>query len=128
MPSTATFPDGSDTSFVLAGDEIYADAHILKWTSLSTLLDLRTAYELDRVAGRYILLEDEQTKPRTVYSLARTRRVDLFTLRRRHRLLDPLVDAEYGSATFIAANRHASFELRVSLTGLLIREIGPASR
>jgi len=123
-----TFPEGSDTSFVLAGDEIYVDAHILKWTSLGTILGLKTAYELDRVAGRYTLLEDEQTKPRTVYSLARKKRVDLFSLRRRHQLLDPLVDAEYGSATFIAASRPARFELRVSLTGLLIRELGLSSR
>ena len=84
--------------------------------------------ELDRVAGRYTLLEDEQTKPRTIYSLARKKRVDLFTLRRRHQLLDPLVDAEYGSATFITANRPARFELRVSLTGLLVREVELAHR
>jgi len=39
-------------------------------------LGLKTAYELDRVAGRYTLLEDEQNKPRTVYSLARKKHVD----------------------------------------------------
>jgi hypothetical protein len=34
-----------------------------------------------------------------------------------------VVDAEYGSATFIAADRPALFEVRVSTTGLLIREV-----
>jgi len=34
-----SFPEGPDTSFVLAGDEIYVDAHMLKWTSLGTILD-----------------------------------------------------------------------------------------
>lgn len=123
-----SFPEGPDTTFLLAGDEVYVDAHILKWTSLGTVLGLKTAYELDRVSGRYTRLEDEQRKPRTVYSLARKRRVDLFTLRRRYQLLDPLVDAEYGSATFIAINRPAQFELRVSSTGLLIREVAPSQR
>src|SRR5205809_310070 len=37
------------------------------------------------------------------------------------RLLGPLVDAEYGSATFVAATRPATFEVRVSTTGLLAR-------
>jgi len=36
-------------------------------------------------------------------------------------VLAPLVDAEYGSATFVAAGRPAQFEVRVSTTGLLIR-------
>ncbi|MBN1424520.1 hypothetical protein JXA88_08190 [Candidatus Fermentibacteria bacterium] len=122
------FPDGSDTSFVIAGDQVYVDAHILKWTSLGTILGLDTAYELDRVSGRYFRLEDEQAKPRTVYSLARKKRVDMFSVRRRYQFLDPLVDAEYGSATFIAADRPARFELRVSLTGLLIRETAVSPR
>jgi hypothetical protein len=38
-------------------------------------------------------------------------------------LLRPLLDAEYGSATFITANKAAEFELRVSTTGLLIRKV-----
>ena len=41
----------------------------------------------------------------------------------RRRLLGPLVDAEYGSATFVAATRPATFEVRVSTTGLLARPV-----
>jgi hypothetical protein len=35
----------------------------------------------------------------------------------------PLLDARYGSATFIAANKPVEFEVRVSTTGLLIRKV-----
>ncbi len=105
----------------LAGDELYVDAQILKWTPLANLLGLHTAYDLDRVAGRYRGLDDERERPRTVFSLARERRFDLFELRRRLPGLSLLVDAEYGSATFLVADRPASYELRVSTTGLLIR-------
>ena len=66
-------------------------------------------------------LDDERERPRTVFSLARERRLDLFELRRRLPGLSLLVDAEYGSATFVVADRPASYELRVSTTGLLIR-------
>jgi hypothetical protein len=122
--ATFRFPDGSQRTFSLAGDEFYVDAHILKWKPLANLLGLHTAYELDRVAGRYAVLEDEQTKARTVFSLAAEKPVDLFDLRRRFPLLKPLVDAEYGSATFMLANERAEFEVRVSTTGLLIRRPG----
>src|SRR2546426_1074053 len=52
--------------------------------------------------------------------VARSKPVDLYSIARR-RLLGPLVDAEYGSATFVAATRPATFEVRVSTTGLLAR-------
>ena len=119
--ATFRFPDGREERFTLGGDELYVDAHILKWKPIVNLLGLHTAYELDRVAGRYRLLTDENTKPRTVFSLAQPKPLDLFDLRRRYALLGPLLDAEYGSATFIDAARPAELELRVSTSGLLIR-------
>src|SRR5947207_2908672 len=67
-------------------------------------------------------LADERTQPHTAYELARSKPVDLFSMARR-RLLGPLVDAEYGSATFVAATRPAIFEVRVSTTGLLARPV-----
>lgn len=119
--ATFRFPDGREERFTLGGDELYVDAHILKWKPVVNVLGLHTAYELDRVAGRYRLLTDENTKPRTVFSLAQPKPLDLFDLRRRYALLGPLLDAEYGSATFIDAARPAELELRVSTSGLLIR-------
>jgi hypothetical protein len=116
------FPDGSERRFDLAGDEVYVDAHILKWTPTANLLGLHTAYELSRIAGRYHNLDDERSAQRTVYSLAAEKPMDLFRLRQRYPFLAPLVDAQYGSATFILADRPAQFELKVSTSGLLIRE------
>ena len=119
------FPDGREATFELAGDEIYVDAHIIKWKPLANLLGLHTAYELDRVGGRYRAIEDERSAVRTVYSLNQDKPVDLFGLRRRYAFLSVLLDAEYGSATFIPVTGSAELELRVSTTGLLIREAKP---
>jgi len=116
------YPDGREASYEIAGDEIYVDAHILKWKPLAGMLGLHTAYELDRIAGRYRSLEQERGAPRTVHSLGRERVVDLFELRQRYAFLAPLLDAEYGSATFVPVTRPAELELRISTTGLLLRE------
>lgn len=121
--ATFHFADGREARFELAGDEIYVDAHILKWTPLANLLGLHTAYDLDRVGGRYRALEQEKSAPRTLYPLAQARPLDLFALRQRYAFLAPLLDAEYGSATFVPVTKPATFELRVSPTGLLIREV-----
>lgn len=121
------FPDGSERVFRLAGDELYVDAHVLKWKPLANLLGLHTDYELARIAGRYVDVESERAGERTVYALGTPKGVDLFELRRRFPLLRPLVDAEYGSATFITVDRVARFEVRVSTSGLLIRGAQPTS-
>lgn len=122
------FPDGRETAFTLTGDELYVDAHVLKWKPIANVVGLHTAYELDRVAGRYTRLADERTKARTVFALSQPKVLDLFDLRRRYTLLAPLLDAEYGSATFIAAVAPAELELRVSTSGLLVRQISAGPR
>jgi hypothetical protein len=116
-----TFPDGHQAVHDLKGDQLYVDAHILKWKPWANLLGLHTAYELDRVAGRYSSLEDERDKPRTVASIATIKDLDLFDLRRRYATLALLVDADYGSATFVDVHSPTVWEVRVSTTGLLAR-------
>ena len=122
---TARFsmPDGSEKMFSLAGDQLYVDAHILKWKPLANIFGLHTSYELDRVAGRYASLNDETTKVHTTYSLSKDKPLDMFHLRQRFTMLNPLLDAEYGSATFINTNSAEEFRVMVSTTGLLIRKV-----
>lgn len=115
------FADGRELSYDLAGDELYVDAHILKWKPMANIVGLHTAYELDRIAGRYRDVAEERSAPRTVHALAQDKPINLFDLRRRYTLLNPLLDAEYGSATFIMANEPVELEVRVSTSGLLVR-------
>lgn len=121
--ATVRFPDGREASYDLAGDEIYVDAHILKWRPLANILGLHTEYELARLAGRYRDIEAERRAPRTVYPLSIERPLDLFSLRQQHTFLAPLVDAQYGSATFVPVTERAELEVRVSTSGLLMREV-----
>jgi hypothetical protein len=116
------FPDGREDTFHVTGDQLLVDAHILKWHPLANILGVHTQYELDRLTGRYLEIQDERTEPRTVHSLKAEKPADLFHLARRYTLLALLVDTEYGSATYIQVDRPARFEVRVSTTGLLIRE------
>src|SRR5437016_8798411 len=130
--ATFTFPEGRREQYEITGNALYVDAHIVKWHPRANILGLHTAYQLDRVAGRYDRLEDEQTKPRRIFALSRPTPVDMFQVARSlafFRRLGPLgrmVDAEYGSATFVAARDPTHLELRVSTSGLLFRPVGPA--
>lgn len=117
------FPDGRDTTLHVAGDQFLVDAHILKWRPLANVLGLHTQYELDRLTGRYVDIEDERRLPRTVHSLKTDKPADLFELASRYSALAFLVDTEYGSATYVEVRRPARFEVRVSTTGLLVRDV-----
>ena len=123
--ATVTMPDGRVGQFDILGDALYVDARILKWKPIVNILGLQTAYELDRVGGRYNAIPDERHRPHTVFPLGQDHMVNVFGFVHRHpRFLAPLVDASYGSGTFITVARPARYEVRVSTTGLLIR---PAS-
>jgi len=121
--ATVHIPDRPDATYELVGDQIYVDARILKWKPLVNVLGLHTAYDLDRIAGRYEDIDQELDAGRTVYSLTGERWVDLFDLRRRFAVLSPFLDAEYGSGTFVSVRRPAELEVLVSTSGLLVREV-----
>jgi hypothetical protein len=121
--ATVIMPGGRLAMYDLAGDAFYMDAHIVKWHPIANMLGLHTAYELDRVAGRYDDLKDEQTKPHTAFTLARPKLFDMFAVVRWLPFVTPIVDAEYGSATFAAARESTAYIVLVSTTGLLTRPI-----
>jgi hypothetical protein len=115
-------PHVRDTLFAVAGDELYIDARVLKWKPIINFLGLHTAYHLDRVGGRYLSLQDEKTKVRTMYSLdGGIKPWDIFFLRTRYNFLAPILDAQYGSATFAPVQGASAFMIMVTTSGLITR-------
>lgn len=108
-------------TFRLSGDQLYVDAHVLKWHPWANLLGIHTAYRLTRIGGRYRSIEDERRRERTVFGLSERGAVDLFRAAESVPGLSRVVDAVYGSASFVPADREGTFEVRVSTSGLLIR-------
>jgi hypothetical protein len=124
--ATVTFADGRVESYDLAGDDIYVDGHIVKWTPLANMLGLHTSYRLDRIAGRYRSVEQENTARRTIYAIGNPAMIDLVSLGRRLPLRD-IFDAEYGSASYVPVAAPGELELKVSTTGLLLRPVAPGA-
>jgi len=117
------FIDGTDKSYLISGEQLYVDAHILKWQPIANFFGIHTSYLLSRVAGRYMDVEDESTKSHTVYALHEENKLDMFNLRKKYSKLSMLVDAEYGSASFVPAEADKKYALMVSSSGLLFRKM-----
>lgn len=109
------------------GDEWQIDARILKWRAFATWIGFDTLYRLERLSGRYRDLEKERTEPRTVYLLSDDRGLDVWSLARRYAGWLPVVDAVYGSSTYLPLADGARYTVTVSASGLVARAANEAA-
>jgi len=119
--ATLHYEKGGQDAFELEGDEIQVDAKIIKWKSLANLLGLHTQYELDRISGRFRDADQARRTFPSIQTLSEKSDLDLTKLRIQYESLSFLLDAEYGSASFLPANESSTYYLYVSTTGLLMR-------
>jgi hypothetical protein len=120
--ATVARPGGEKRDFKLRGDLWQLDARIIKWKGIFSLLGVHPGYQLDRISGRYVSLEAERSRERTVYSLHREGLgFDLWENAQKG--WSPLIDARYGSATYLPMADGAIFEVTLSSTGLVGRPL-----
>jgi len=118
----------SSQYFVLQGQEWQLDARIIKWHGLANLLGLDTLYRMERLSGRYSSIDEERSQPRSVHSLAENPGLDVWDLGQRYGKWLRLVDASYGSATYLPMADGAIFTLHISQSGLLARPANEQAR
>ena len=121
-------------SVELNGDEWQLDAQVLTWQGLATLFGLDANYRLHRIAGRYLDIDDERARPRSVYSLLQKQpmvdgdKFDLWQFAHKHQDWLHWVDAAYGSAVFLPMTDGAKYRIAISRTGLIARPANAEAR
>lgn len=120
--ATVSEPDGSNVDYPLNGDLWQIDARIVRWKGLFALFGFSPGYQLDRIQGRYLTLEDERSKERSVYEIIKPDiGVDIWANARDGWSM--LVDARYGSATYLPMADSAIFEVVLTPSGLVGRPL-----
>jgi hypothetical protein len=114
---------GRTELYVMSGDQWAVDAVVLKWAPWMNLLGFHTAYRLDRLSGRYLLVSDELVRPRSVFALGEEGApfLDLLETARAISPVLPVVDAVYGSSTFLPAGDGQRTDILVTTSGLIAR-------
>ncbi|MDX2235848.1 MAG: hypothetical protein NW200_15215 [Hyphomonadaceae bacterium] len=125
---TCALPDGSTGACNILGDEWQIDARVLKWKPWANVAGLDANYRLERMAGRYTDINAERSAPRSVYQLNENPGLDLWAIARQYGKYAPVVDAQYGSATYIPMADGATYYVTMSQTGLLARPANDAAR
>lgn len=121
-------PDRDARVYDLAGDQWQIDARVLKWHAPANLLGLDAQYRLERLSGRYRSAADELAGPRTAHDLGLRRGIDAWRLAHRLEGWLPLVDARYGSATYLPMAEGARYSVRLTQSGLIARPDNAAAR
>lgn len=120
--------DGGFRALDVRGDEWQLDARILKWSGIGVVLGLDTRWRLERISGRYRDVRQELEAPRTVHDLAPPATgFDLWGFAQGHPWLS-IVDATYGSATYLPLADGARYTVTISSTGLVARPANDAAR
>lgn len=114
--------------FVLAGDEWQLDARVLKWKGWANLFGLDAQYRLERVSGRYRDIAQERNDERTVYGLCENPGLDVWMLSQKHPQRLPIVDAIYGSATYMPMADGARYQISITQSGLIARPLNEAAQ
>ena len=126
---TLVFPDNREQRAVLSGDLWQIDVRVLKWTSFLARLGLKPGYRLDRLSGRYLALEDEQAKPRSIVDLAEKKPLldTWYWLHQINQHFDVL-DAQYGSAAYLPMADGAMFTVTLGPSGLVARPLNDRAK
>ena len=118
---TLSSPDSEPVSYSVYGDMWQLDARIIAWNDFFSTFGLDTVYQLDRLSGRYHLMEDEVSKHRSVFSLQEQSRVtDVWQLVSEH-LWIPGVKARYGSGAFVPMVDGALYSVLLGRDGLQVK-------
>ena len=126
----ATFVGYQDEpqTFELHGDQWQLDSRIIKWHGLFSRVGMKTGYRLDRLSGRYLSLDDEQTKARSAYALQQSfANVDVWDWLQQFNVRG-IVDARYGNSTFLPMVDAGQYQISVGVSGLLARPLNEPAR
>lgn len=113
---------GTEKEYELYGDQWQVDARLISWTGFFKMMGAKPGYRLDRLSGRYYSLEDEYRKQRSVHQLdGSDYGVDFWSWVNASGNHVPLVDAVYGSATFLPMEEGAFYEISLTSSGLIAK-------
>ena len=120
---------GTERHFELHGDMWQLDVRVLKWANALARIGFQPGYRMDRLSGRYLSLEDEQTQPRSVIGLREEPPlVDSWLWLHKINRHFSLIDATYGSATYLPMADGAMFSVDMGATGLIARPLNDRAR
>lgn len=118
-------PNSTKNLFRVNGDQWQLDVRLIQ--SPLFAYDGLPSYKLDRLSGRYLSLEQERTEKRTVHGLNESLAVDFWEYLNGLKVLG-LLDAQYGSASFMPMVDGGIYQVVLTETGIKAEPINAIAK
>ncbi|MDF1630389.1 MAG: hypothetical protein P1U78_11380 [Alcanivoracaceae bacterium] len=125
--ATLAQPDGNNVDYQLSGDLWRVDARIIRWKGFFALLGFQSGYQLDRVQGRYLTLEDERNKDASEYQIARPA-VGFDVWQSARTGWSMMLHADYATGSPMPMADGAIYEIILGNGGLIARPLNEAAQ
>lgn len=116
--ATVSEPNGNRRVFELAGDLWELDVRILRYAGLGGLFGTAPSFQLERLATRYVSLEDQSSKDHSEHNLATGGFLGFDLWERADRHGNVFVEASRSNIALLPMADGAIFEVRLSDDGL----------
>ncbi len=115
---------GKQQRFKLRGDQWQLDTRVVKWRGYLANYDVKPAFRLDRLSGRFFDIEKESAAKRPAFPIVQSLlKIDLWQFINDHPKWFPIVDTTHGSARYLPMKAGALYEISLSATGLNVRPL-----
>jgi hypothetical protein len=115
---------GKQQRFRLHGDQWQLDARIIKWQGYFSGFDIKPAYRLDRLSGRYYDLRQETTAKRSNVAIVKSvLQLDTWRFIQQYSQWFSVLDVHYGTARYLPMKHGALYEVSLTDTGLQVRPL-----
>jgi len=115
--------DGEDrpaSFYRIKGQQFVIEGHIIKWENFFVMVGMKPLYQITRLTGRYISIDDEKEKERSVYEVAEETKVWRWLMQYGEKI--PGIDAVQGISSFKDAVEHKKFIVYITHNAFVIKE------
>ena len=107
---------------LIYGDQWRMDAQFLKWRSWANLFGFDSMYRIDRLGGRYLDVQDENSRGHLVHELHPEEQPELLSILGSYNGSFSPVDTLYGSSVYDAMQEGILYRVYRGQSGLLVRK------
>jgi|GEM_PF-671629 len=114
-----TTKNSNSEAYKIFGDQWRIDAQFIKLHAWANLFGLDALYKIERLEGRYKNLQEQNTLKHRAYDLSDQKAIQIPQF-----LIDYnfLIDAEYGSSTYLAIDESKIYTVYRTQSGILVRQ------
>ena len=115
--------DGEDSPasyYRIKGQQFVIEGHIVKWENFFVMVGMKPLYQITRLTGRYISIDDEKEKERSVYEVEEETKVWRWLMKYGEKI--PGIDAVQGISAFKDAEEHKKFIVLITHNAFIIKD------